>query len=394
MRILQINSVCGVGSTGKIAENLYWEYKKQGFECKIAWGRREGGEIPTQDRIQIGTSKDYLLHALEARFFDDCGFGSRAATRNFLEKVEKFDPDVIHLHNLHGYYINIKYLFRFLSESKKKVIWTWHDCWPITGHCAHFDYVSCRKWQANCFSCPLLSSYPKSFFIDRSRTNFITKKRLFTSVDDLILVPVSYWLSDLLNKSYLCNVHKKVIHNGINTKIFRPRSSSITRKYHLEGKRIILGVAFDWSDKKGLKDFIFLANNLPQTDYQVVLIGINDKQKLQVPHTIITLPKTNSQEELAQWYSEAFVFVNPTYEDNFPTVNLEAQECGTPVITYDTGGSVESVPKENVVPKGDVQGLLQKILSDELFCKTGWNIQSMTTKYVDLISKMGIQTVI
>ena len=387
MKILQINSVCGVGSTGKIAENLYWEYKKQGYECKVALGRREGGTIPTQDRIQIGSSKDYLLHALQARFFDDCGFGSRAATRNFLKQMESFDPDVIHLHNLHGYYINVEYLFSFLAESKKKVIWTLHDCWPMTGHCAHFDYLNCQKWQTNCFSCPLLNSYPKSFFIDRSRTNFVIKKKLFTSIDNLLLVPVSYWLSDLLGKSFLRDVRKKVIHNGINTAIFRPRSSNIRKKYQLEGKKIVLGVAFDWSEKKGLKDFVFLANNLPKTDYQVVLIGINEKQKQRLPHNIITVPKTNSQEELAQWYSEAFVFVNPTYEDNFPSVNLEAQECGTPVITYNTGGSVESVPEENVVSKGDVQGLLKKISNNKLRCKKGWNIQSMTLRYLDVISE-------
>ena len=386
MKILQINSVCGVGSTGKIAEDLYWEYKKYGHECRVAWGRRQGGHIPIQDRIQIGERKDYLAHALEARLFDDCGFGSRKATKCFLKQVEEFDPDVIHLHNLHGYYINIEYLFKFLAESKKRVIWTLHDCWAMTGHCAHFDYANCQKWQTQCFSCPLLSSYPKSFFIDRSSFNFEAKQRLFTSIDDMVLVPVSYWLANLLTKSFLSGIPKKVIHNGINTEIFKPRSSCIRDKYKFGNKKIVLGVAFDWSDKKGLKDFVYLAKNLPRAEYQVVLIGISEKQGRNLPQHVITVPKTDSQDELAQWYSEAFVFVNPTYEDNFPSVNLEAQECGTPVITYNTGGSIESVPKENVVSKGNMSELLRKITDGNLSCKKGWDIQSMTTQYVNLLA--------
>ena len=385
MKILQINSVCGVGSTGKIAEDLYWEYKKAGHDCIVAWGRKQGGHIPAQDRIQIGEKKDYLLHALEARFFDDCGFGSRNATKCFLKQVEKFDPDVIQLHNIHGYYINIEYLFAFLAESKKKVIWTLHDCWPITGHCAHFDYAKCQKWQTHCFSCPLSNSYPKSLFVDRSRKNFEVKRKLFTSVRDMVLVPVSYWLSDLLGKSFLSKFPKKVIHNGINSEIFKPCDSNIRGRYKLGKKKIVLGVAFDWSEKKGIRDFAYLANNLPQTDYQVVLIGVGEKQKRYLPENVISIPKTNSQEELAQWYSDAFVFVNPTYEDNFPSVNLEAQECGTPVITYNTGGSAESVPEENVVSKGDLQGLLRKVLDGNLTCKTGWTTQSMTTQYMNLL---------
>ena len=387
MKILQINSVCGVGSTGKIAEDLYWEYKKNGYDCTLAWGRKQGGRIPTQDRIQIGEKKDYLFHALEARFFDDCGFGSRKATKNFLKQVEKYDPDVIQLHNVHGYYINIKYLFEFLAESNKKVIWTLHDCWPMTGHCACFDYANCQKWQTHCFSCPLLGSYPKSFCIDRSRSNYEEKRKLFTSVRDLVLVPVSYWLSDLLKKSFLSDVPKKVIHNGINTEIFQPRPSNLRNLYQLGNKKIVLGVAFGWSEKKGLKDFAILAKILPRAEYQVVLIGVDEKRRQQLPSQVLAIPKTESQEELAQWYSEASVFVNPTYEDNFPTVNLEAQECGTPVITYNTGGSVESVPRENIVPKGDVQGLLSKIVGNRLGCKRGWSIRTMTTKYVNLIGE-------
>ena len=385
LKILQINSVCGIGSTGKIAEDLYWEYKRNGHDCVVAWGRKQGGRIPIQDRIQIGGVRDYLFHALEARLLDDSGFGSRNATKKFLKQVEKLDPEVIQLHNIHGYYINIEYLFRFLAESKKKVIWTLHDCWPITGHCAHFDYANCRKWQNHCGSCPLLASYPKSFFMDRSYANFKAKRELFTSVHDMVLVPVSYWLSNLLEKSFLTNIPKKVIHNGINTEIFKPCASNIREKYKLGSKKIVLGVAFDWSEKKGLRDFVYLADNLPKSEYQVVLIGLGDKQKQCLPEHIITIPKTNSQVELALWYTEAFIFVNPTYEDNFPSVNLEAQECGTPVVTYDTGGAAEAVPIDNVVPKGDVVALLNKILKGRLKCKTGWNTQFMTKQYINLL---------
>ena len=386
LRVLQINSVCGVGSTGKIAEDLYWEYKKQGYECKVAWGRREGGTIPLHDRIKIGSKKDYLLHALEARLFDNCGFGSRAATRFFLKQVERFDPDIIHLHNLHGYYINISHLFSFLAESKKRVIWTLHDCWPLTGHCAYFDFINCHKWQSRCSSCPSIRSYPRSILMDRSTFNYETKKKLFTSVDNMVLVPVSEWLSNLLEKSYLRNIPKKVIYNGINTKIFRAMPSEIRTQYGIGEKKIILGVAYDWGKRKGLKDFIYLSEILPKEDYQVVLIGINAKQKRNLPNHIITLSKSDSQTDLAKWYTTADFFVNLTYEDNFPTVNLEAQACNTAVLTYRTGGAVESVPEENVVEQGDVLTIVKKIKEGHLKIISDWDSSKMTKQYIELIN--------
>lgn len=388
MKILQINSVCGVGSTGKILEDLHWAYKQAGYSSKVAWGRRFSGGIPREESIRIGTVSDYLWHGLESRILDNTGLGSRRATKKFLREIELYGPDVIHLHNLHGYYLNIEYLFNFLSEYNRPVIWTLHDCWAFTGHCAHFDYIGCQKWQTHCYECPLLSSYPKSLLFDRSLRNYSLKEKLFTSLNQLVLIPVSDWLARLLKQSFFKSCRVKVIHNGINTTIFKPTPSSLREKYRLGQKKVVLGVAFDWGERKGLGDFIRLAELLPETEYQIVLIGISDKLKQHLPSNILTIPKTDSQRELAQWYSEAEVFVNLTYEDNFPTVNLEAQECGTPVLTYETGGSVESVPIENVVNQGDLSTLVNKIKSQKLELKTGWDSSSMSRQYVELINNL------
>ena len=385
MKILQINSVCGVGSTGRIMEDLHWAYKRAGYSSMVAWGRQSVDRIFKEESIRIGNTCDYLWHGLESRIFDNTGLGSRSATKAFLREVELYEPDVIQLHNLHGYYLNIEYLFDFLSKYNKKVIWTLHDCWPFTGHCASFDYIGCRKWQTQCYKCPLSRSYPKSIVFDRSFQNYRLKEKLFTSINKLVLVPVSNWLAELLRQSFFKSFPIKVIHNGINSSIFKPTTSNLRNKYRIGRKKIILGVAFNWNDRKGLRDFQRLAQLLPEDEYQIVLIGISDKQKRGLNPKILAISKTNSPKELAQWYTEANVFLNLTYEDNFPTVNLEAQECGTPVITYNTGGSIESVPKDNIINQGDIEAVEQMIKSDHLELIKGWDNMTMASEYIELI---------
>ena len=340
MKILQINSVCGVGSTGRIATDLYKVLEEQGHKCKIAYGR---GTAPEGiDSIKIGSNLDNYAHVFKTRVFDKHGFGSVNSTKKFIEEVKEYDPDIIHLHNIHGYYINIEILFNYLKEANKPVIWTLHDCWAFTGHCAYFDYVGCDKWKEGCNKCPQKQVYPTSNFLDNAKYNYEKKKELFTSVKNMTIVTPSKWLANLVKESFLGKYPVEVINNGIDLTVFKPTKSNFREKYNLQDKFIVLGVASVWEERKGLKYFIELSKELSD-DYKVVIVGVNEKQKKQLPENIIAITRTNNVKELVEIYTSADVFVNPTLEDNFPTTNLEAIACGTPVITFNTGGSAESI---------------------------------------------------
>ena len=361
MKILQINSVCGVGSTGRIATDLYKVLEEQGHECKIAYGR---GTAPKGiDSIKIGSNLDNYMHVLKTRVFDKHGFGSVSSTMKFIEDVKEYDPDIIHLHNIHGYYINIEILFNYLKEANKPVIWTLHDCWAFTGHCAYFDYVGCDKWKNGCNKCPQKEGYPTSKVFDNSKLNYEKKRELFTSIKNMTIVTPSKWLANLVKESFLGKYPVEVINNGIDLDVFKPTESDFRERYNLQDKFIILGVASVWEERKGLKYFIELSKEL-SADYKVVVVGVTEKQKKELPNNILAITRTNNVKELAEIYTAVDVFVNPTLEDNFPTTNLEALACGTPVITFNTGGSVESIDNKNgiVVYEKDLNALKKAIL--------------------------------
>lgn len=352
MKILQINSVCGVGSTGRIATDLYKVLEEQGHECVIAYGR---GTAPKDIRtIKIGSDLNNYMHVAKTRIFDKHGFGSTKATKEFIKKVEQYNPDIIHLHNIHGYYINIEVLFEYLSKANKPVVWTLHDCWPFTGHCAYFDYVVCSKWKDGCSKCEQKNMYPTSLMFDNSILNYQTKRGIFTSVKDITIITPSNWLAALAKKSFLNKYPIEVINNGINLDMFKPTKTNFRKDYGLEDKTIVLGVASVWEDRKGLKYLIDLSKEL-DSSYKIVIVGVNEKQRAKLSKNIIAISKTNNISELAGIYTAADIFVNPTLEDNFPTTNLEAIACGTPVITFNTGGSAESISKETglVIEKGE-----------------------------------------
>lgn len=340
MKVLQINSVCGIGSTGRIATDIHSILIKQGHESYIAYGR----DLPKNcdNVIKIGTKTDNYLHVAKTRIFDKHGFGSKQATKEFINKVVDIDPDIIHLHNIHGYYINIEILFNYLKEANKPVVWTLHDCWSFTGHCAYFDYVGCDKWKTECYNCPEKKAYPSSMIFDNSRGNHLSKKEIFTGVKNLTILTPSQWLANLVKESFLQEYPVKVINNGIDLNTFRPIKGDFRKKYNLGDKYIILGVASVWDRRKGLKYFIELADKVSE-DEVIVLVGLTKKQIEHLPKNVIGISRTNNVEELVDIYSSADVFVNPTLEDNFPTTNLEALACGTPVITFNTGGSPESI---------------------------------------------------
>lgn len=357
--LLQINATLNWGSTGSIAEQIGILTQNNGWDSYIVSGSRYSRESQLR-KIIVGNLIDERIHALRSSLFDSHGLGSRLATRSLIDLISSIHPDIIHLHNLHGYYINYKELFIYLQSVDTPIVWTLHDCWSFTGHCTYFDKTNCEKWKTQCFQCSLIHEYPKSFLIDRSKRNYQLKKSLFTAVKNMTLVPVSGWLENLVKDSFLKNYPVKVIHNGVNLDNFKPMISKLKSKYSIENKYIVLGVANRWGERKGLTDFIRLSKC---PEYQVVLIGVTAKEKKELPNSIISIERTENQKELAEYYSIADVFVNPAYIDNFPTTNLEALACGTPVVTYRTGGCSEAVDEETgiKVDKGNYSGLIEAI---------------------------------
>ena len=332
MKYLFINSVAGFGSTGRIAAEKCRELMGQGHECVLAFGREKANcdDIPT---VAIGTAMDYRLHGLRSRLLDDSGFGSRWATRRFLEWVKGYDPDVIWLHNLHGYYLHIGELFAYLRTCGKQIIWTLHDCWSFTGHCAYFDFAGCERWKTGCCRCPQKGGYPKSLLRDNSRSNYEKKKALFTGIPNLKLIVPSHWLESRVQESFLRDYPVEVVYNTVNREVFKPTPGDFRKKYGLEDKRILLGVASVWEERKGLKDFVALSGLLDER-FQIVLIGLTAKQAASLPESILALPRTNSARELAEAYTAADVYVCPSVEETFGMTVLEACCCGTEGIVY------------------------------------------------------------
>lgn len=388
MRVLEINSVCGIRSTGRICTDLADILKENGHECKIAYGREAAPEKYKDISCRIGSDTDVKLHALKARLFDLAGFGSEKATERLIEKIKEYNPDIIHLHNIHGYYIDIEILFNYLAAADKPIVWTLHDCWTFTGHCAYFDYIGCKKWKNGCGRCPQKGTYPSSILLDHSKQNWNKKKALFTGVKNMTVVTPSKWLAELAEKSFLGKFPVKVINNGIDTEVFKPTHGDFRTAHRLENKKIILGVASVWDKRKGLEDFIKLAG-ITDDNYVIVLVGVNEKQKNTLPGNVIGISRTNNTAELAEIYTAANVFVNFTYEDNYPTVNLEAQACGTPVITYKTGGSPESTDPLGVLPQGDVNGVVKLIeKSDALKILPPPEKKTQYGKYIKLYEEL------
>lgn len=361
MKILMINSVCGYGSTGKIVADLAHEIEKKGDECWIAYGR---GDAPSDlHTYRIGDNLGVYMHGVLSRITDKHGFYSKYATRMFIRWMKQYNPDVIHLHNLHGYYINIELLFQALKELDKPVIWTLHDCWAFTGHCAHFDFCGCDKWKTQCERCVQKREYPTSFVMDNSRENYIRKKNAISQIDKLEVVTPSDWLKRLVKLSFLKRYPVQVVKNGIDLNAFHPvRDMNIKQRYGLWDKKIILGVASTWSKRKGIQDFEKLADMIDDT-YHIVLIGSIDAKEIIGKPNVTLIDRTENREQLAAWYTEADIFFNPTYEDNYPTVNLEAQACGTPVITYNTGGSPEGIIAGggSVIEQADLDAFVEKL---------------------------------
>lgn len=361
MKILMINVTCGTGSTGRICTDLAEVLSENGHDVKIAYGRDAVPEQYQKYAIRVGNDLDVNVHALKARLCDAAGFGSKKVTRQFIKWIENYNPDIIHLHNIHGYYINIEILFDYLKVCKKRIIWTLHDSWAFTGHTPYCDVVSCYKWKTTCDGCELKKEYPKTLF-DHSKRNWNKKKRIFDGINGMLLVTPSKWLQGLVKESFLKEYETVVINNGINTHAFYHRESNILENYGIKNKFVVLGVSSVWDHMKGLDDYLQLAHLLSDK-CKLILVGLTPEQIANLPKEVLGIARTENVDELAMIYSEADVFVNLSYCENYPTVNIEALACGTPVLTYETGGSPEIVRKYGgaVVEKENVQAVKNKI---------------------------------
>lgn len=362
MKYLFINTFCVSKSTGRIICDTARDLIKEGHQCLIAFGRDEN--IPKDIPVyKIGNKYEIMWHVLITRVFDKHGFGSRNGTKKLIERIDEYQPDIIWLHNIHGYYLNIEMLFEYIKRINIQVKWTLHDCWAFTGHCSHFSFVGCDKWKSCCNSCPQLKRYPSTLFLGNVENNYRRKKSAFTGVKQMELKVVSHWLENLVKQSFLKEYKITVEHNKVNKGTFYKIESDIREKYNLVRKKVILGVATDWTEYKGLSDYYYLSNKLSD-DYKIVLIGLTEKQIDKLPDNVLGVKRTNSAKELAQWYSSAFLNVVASKEETFGMTILEALHCGTKSVVY-KGTACEEVVNTygaGVAVDNDVNALFEEII--------------------------------
>lgn len=363
MKTVLINS-CNFGSTGNIMLEIAETAENGGYTAAVCYPQsRDNSRKQKEKDFIIGTRFSRNIHLMLAEITGLNGCFSYCSTLKLLKKLDKFKPDIIHLHNLHNCYINLSMLFKYIKKHNIKTVWTLHDCWAFTGHCPHFDIAECAKWKTGCYSCPQYKDYPKSLF-DNSKIMYRLKKKWFTGVENMTIVTPSEWLASLVKESYLKDYPVKVINNGIDLNVFKPTESDFRKKYALENKYIVLGVAFGWGRRKGLDVFIELEKRLDKEKYKIVLVGTDDNIDKLLPENIISIHRTQNQTELAEIYTAADVFANPTREENYPTVNMEALACGTPVVTFNTGGSPEMLDETcgAAVAKDDNDAMYNEII--------------------------------
>ena len=379
-KVLFINTVAGTGSVGRIITGLCDVLKAHGVDTLIAYGR--GGYPREYNTYRITSDLDVYIHGFMSRITDREGLYSSRATKDFIKVIEEYDPDIVHIHNLHGYYLNYKILFNYLAKSRRRIVWTLHDCWSFTGHCSHFEYIGCIKWMRGCYKCEQLKECPKSVLCDASRKNYLLKREVFTKPDYMQIVTPSEWLKGKVEQSFLREYYVDVVPTGIDLERFSPVKSELRQEYGLAGKKIVLGVANPWRDRKGLNEFVRLSSVLSDK-YRIVMIGLKPSQIKSLPDNIIKIEKTNSIDQMAAWYSAADVYVNLTMEDTFPTTNIEALACGTPVVTYRSGGSPESVDETCgiVVERNNMSGVVNAV---EKLCFSGDLMRKECTAHAQL----------
>lgn len=368
MRIAEINML-HYGSTGKIMFGIADTARAQGHDvCTFSPKYYQRGCKPSYPRIKehryFGNRLENMVHLRLSQVTGLQGCFSLIGTCNLVRELQKYKPDIIHLHNLHNWTVNLPILFRYIKKQQIPVVWTLHDCWAFTGKCPYFDIVQCEKWKTGCSHCPQVKEYPQAY-VDATKYLWGMKKHCFSGVQRLVIVTPSQWLASLVSQSFLNIYQVKVIHNGIDLNLFEPTKNNFRIQHQIpDNKKILLGVAFGWGHRKGLECFVKLSRELNSEQYQIVLVGTDDCVDSTSPRNILSIHATRNQQELAEIYSAADLFVNPTLEDNFPTVNIEALACGTPVLTYRTGGSAEILDTKSgvVVEYGDYAALKREIV--------------------------------
>lgn len=373
-KLLQICVEGNTGSTGTIAEAIGQFVLNKGWQSCIAHGRFPR---PSKSKLfRIGSDWDALVHGVETRIFDRHGLGSRRATKELIKQIEDYKPDIIHLHHLHGYYINIEIFFNYLSVKNIPVVWTFHDCWSFTGHCAYYSMAGCEKWQTECNDCPQSKIYPASIIVDRSYKNYYLKKHLFLSVNNLTIVAVSKWLQDQVNKSFLRDVPNQIIYNGININTFNsePNKNNIKDKFGIGNKFLLLGIASPWSERKGFLDFLTLSR-LIDNNTIIMLIGLKSNEINKLPKNIIGLTKTENQGELKEIYSAADLFLNFSVEESFGLTTAESLACGTPAIVYNNTACPEVVSSKTgfVINPHDLKAVIEIITAMKVAGKSGYS---------------------
>lgn len=364
--ILEINSI-NYSSTGNITLNIAKTARKEGYKvytsCKYS---RVGAKFQYDDQIYIGSRLERVICEELAYITGLKDHFNIIGTYKFLKKIDEIKPDLIHLHSLTDTYINLNMLFKYIRKHKIPVVWTFHDAWAMTGQCFVFETIGCRKWIDGCGHCPQLHEKPASLFLDNTRYLWRKKKKMFTSIPNMTIVTPSNWLKDLVKQSFFKDYPVKVINNGINLDLFKPEESDFREKHNIQNSFIILGVAARWPMRKGLDVFIRLAKELPDK-FKIVMVGTNDETDKLLPENILSIHKTFNQQQLVEIYTAADLFITPTREDNFPTVNIEALACGTPVLTYRTGGSPEIINEKcgSVVEKNDYEAFKNEIIRIE-----------------------------
>lgn len=370
MKLLQINVDANNGSNGSIAQELGKEALRRGWESYIAYGRRS---VPSESTlIRIGNDLDVTIHGIQSRLFDNHGLASKSATRQFLKSVDEIRPNLIHLHNIHGYYLNYKLLFEYFKEKNIPIVWTFHDCWPFTGHCGYFESVQCEKWKTGCHSCELRKFYPKSLFLDCSSRNFRLKKSLFTSINSLHITTVSKWLMSKVRDSFFRDYPISTVYNFVNEKIFSPNVERINRcDYGLDDRKILIGAAANWVPSKGIPDFNALSDSLSDK-YQIVMVGVTEEVKNQISSNVHCLSRVESPQKLAALYAEADILLNLSRQETFGMTTLEAMACGTPGISYNNTACPEVLSNDTgvIVPTGNIKAVEEAI---ELIEKKGKN---------------------
>lgn len=375
-KLLQINVTANWGSTGKIAEAIGISAIKQGWESYMAYGRYSN---PSQSQlIRIGSTWETYWHYGVQRIMDNEGLCSIRATKKIINQIIEIKPDVIQLHNIHDHYLNYQLLFEYLNQTNIKVVWTFHDCWAFTGHCFHFVTKNCERWKDGCHHCPLRNEYPKTV-LDRSKFNYELKKDLFSKNQNLTIVSCSNWIAEFVKQSFLKEKNIYTIHNGVDIEVFIPMSS-----LRQNDKFRIIAVSSVWTKEKGLYD-IYKLREILSDDFEITLVGLSKRQVETLPVGINGIQRTQNVQELVQLYNKSDVLINPTYADTFPTVNLEALACGTPIITYRTGGSSEAVDDKTgfVVEQGNISALAKAIMEMKQHPLSSNNCRKRAEEYFD-----------